>query len=487
MSNSQITGDYVSDTSYVVVEMKYENDGVYVQFVPNIWVKPLKQNGKLAARSEAFCYFPRRLPGQSKDQHLKFVKNAKFICMPPESDRKWEVLKCRVLKIAIGIGDYNFAFTHDSISNEKTTGGPSVTKAKKPAIEAKRPKYSSDHDDSDPDHNTSGIGDYNFAFTHDIMSNGIDKTTAGPSESMTQDGTTTVQYVNQMQNDLGEFEQETAIDLERNSYVVQLDTIGSNFINQLEHQNQSICSEVHQLEASTNLTNCKCVEKLRNKIDYFQKRVMAEIADLRNEVLKSIRSLTEIVRRGSSNDPGPVSSDEDLSDELIEKYSLAIPANDQISLRAINQSIKTDADFKKFLNLEFEKISSVDAIKTARKMLNAVCTVKCFGQFTWLGTKEKERFSEFNHLIEFMIKILEKKFPKCGAYKILESVVKQRTKSAGEAVKESVKAASAKDVSKGPVAENSMFSAEPNVGPMLSDDIYVPFDPESLVQIDKMN
>lgn len=49
-----------------------------------------------------FCYFPRRLPGQSKDQHLKYVKNAIFNCMAPESDGKWELLDCRVLKIAIG-------------------------------------------------------------------------------------------------------------------------------------------------------------------------------------------------------------------------------------------------------------------------------------------------------------------------------------------------------------------------------------------------
>lgn len=102
MFNKRIIATCVSDTSYVVVEMKDKNGGVYVRFVPTIWINPLKQNEKVVARAQGFCYFPRRLPGQSKDQHLKYVKNAIFNCMAPESDGKWELLDCRVLKIAIG-------------------------------------------------------------------------------------------------------------------------------------------------------------------------------------------------------------------------------------------------------------------------------------------------------------------------------------------------------------------------------------------------
>lgn len=102
MFNKRKIADCVSDTTYVVVEIKDKNGGVYVRFVPTIWIKPLKQNENLVARAKAYCYFPRRWPGQSKDQHLKFVKNAIFNCMAPESDEKWEILNCRVLKISIG-------------------------------------------------------------------------------------------------------------------------------------------------------------------------------------------------------------------------------------------------------------------------------------------------------------------------------------------------------------------------------------------------
>lgn len=101
MCNKMKIADCVSDISYAVIEKKDKN-GVYVEFVPTLWMKPLKPNGELVVRAEAYCYFPRRLPGQTKVQYLKFVKNAKLIGMVPQTDGKWELLKCRVLKKAIG-------------------------------------------------------------------------------------------------------------------------------------------------------------------------------------------------------------------------------------------------------------------------------------------------------------------------------------------------------------------------------------------------
>lgn len=86
--------------SYVVIETTDEKGAVFVQFVPYSWLIPLKPNLKIIARAQAQFYYPRRLAGQTIDQHSKFVKNAKFMCMPPQND--WQLLKCRVLTIGLG-------------------------------------------------------------------------------------------------------------------------------------------------------------------------------------------------------------------------------------------------------------------------------------------------------------------------------------------------------------------------------------------------
>lgn len=293
-------------------------------------------------------------------------------------------------------------------------------------------------------------------------------------------------------NDFGDLEQETMIDLQQNNYVV-LDTTGSQFINQCELQDQNIRAQVHELEVSTNESNCKCSDKLRNKIDYFQKRVIGEIADLRHDFMKSIRNLTDIVLRGSNN-PQSTQQDtpdeDDKSDELIEKYAGHLPVNDKIELRSINQRIKSDAEFKMFLDIKFERISAVNAVKTARKMLNAMCTVNCFGQFTWLGTKDKDPFVELQFLIDCICKVLESRFPKCGAYTIIESVVKQRTKSAGEAVKENVKGANkcqGASANDNLSARSSVTPELLNVAndPMLCNEHPAHFDPESVMNYDE--
>lgn len=90
----------LSNSNYAVVETK-DKSGSYVQFVPMLWLKS-QLNSKIENRATAKCSFPVRMPGQTIDQHLKFVKNAKFLCTEPNTTEKWELLECRVLKIGIG-------------------------------------------------------------------------------------------------------------------------------------------------------------------------------------------------------------------------------------------------------------------------------------------------------------------------------------------------------------------------------------------------
>lgn len=97
--NKRKVSECSSDVNYVVIETTDKRGGVYVEFIPTLW---LKNKTKVAARATADYFFPRRLPGQSIDQHQKFVKNAKFICMAPGKDDKWELLRCRILKINLG-------------------------------------------------------------------------------------------------------------------------------------------------------------------------------------------------------------------------------------------------------------------------------------------------------------------------------------------------------------------------------------------------
>lgn len=167
------------------------------------------------------------------------------------------------------------------------------------------------------------------------------------------------------------------------------------------------------------------------------------MAEFRHEVTNSLRNLTDLVCRTSNSEFNQEDqAREDMFDDLSEKYKeIQFPVNDKATLRLMNTSIRADADFKVFLQLKMERIIGKDVTKTARKMLNSISSVNCFSQFTWGGNPKlsKDCFSELKSLIEVTAKILEKRYPKCGAYNIIEIVVKQRTKSAGEAVKENAK------------------------------------------------
>lgn len=260
------------------------------------------------------------------------------------------------------------------------------------------------------------------------------------TESLCPEGTV-LQFIDEIQNqdELADAEL-PMIDLDRlyqNSNPTHPYQAEIQFIDSSVLQNEIVLGEFQQPKIASNGCDCKGLEKIQNKLDYFQKRMRNEIADLRYETIKSIRELTDLVR---SHLPNTQPQEQvDISDDLHDKYKAIFPVNDKVVLRSINKQFKADSDFKGYVDLKLDKINGTDATKTARKILNALCTVNCYSQFTWLGTKDKDRFLDMESIIDLVTKILEKRFPKCGAFDIFETVVKQRTKSAGEAVKENVK------------------------------------------------
>lgn len=317
--------------------------------------------------------------------------------------------------------------------------------------------------------NNEQISDYNAAFTLQNEFNGVEEQNLVENETTVEQAFegTIVQYVDELPEGLAEGDRETLYELTPINHNEQPDGSCLPFVNQVELENHPLSNE------------CKCMGKMRNKMDYFQKRVLSEISDFRRETMSSIRNLADIVSR-SLNIVLDEEADEagEISDELSEKYEGMFPVNDKDTLHAVNKRIKSETDLKLFLQLKLDKISNIDATKTARKMLNALCTVNCISQFTWLGTKKKDKFSDLESLIDIIAKIMEQRFPKCGAFNIIETVVKQRAKSAGEATKES-----------GRVQNNDQQEPTTTAPPVSSDfqfsDPFVagPFDPEGFLNL----
>lgn len=90
------------DIKYTVIET-IAGDGTFVQFMPELWLIPSSKNVAFKKRDCVQFYFPIRVPGQSIDSHLKFVKHAKFIGMKPIKDGKWELSNGRILKLGLGL------------------------------------------------------------------------------------------------------------------------------------------------------------------------------------------------------------------------------------------------------------------------------------------------------------------------------------------------------------------------------------------------
>lgn len=90
-----------TEIQYAVVETN-DDEGVYVEFLPQLWLVQTK-DCTLKQRDLAQFYFPRRLQQQSKDSYFRFLKQAKFICLKPQDDGKWETKNGRILKLGLGL------------------------------------------------------------------------------------------------------------------------------------------------------------------------------------------------------------------------------------------------------------------------------------------------------------------------------------------------------------------------------------------------
>lgn len=92
-----------SDTviKYAVMETK-EDHAIYVDFMPQLWIVTMKKNVLLKERDCVNFFFPRRLPQQSKDSYIKFLKQAKFVGAVPDGSEKWDTKSGRILKMNLG-------------------------------------------------------------------------------------------------------------------------------------------------------------------------------------------------------------------------------------------------------------------------------------------------------------------------------------------------------------------------------------------------
>ncbi len=106
-TNKRKTASSVTDNTFGVIETVKGRGNVFVEFLPSIWLKPAKKNGKINVRESAKFYYPRQTTDQTREEYLKFLRNAKFECLQPANNKKWDLLDCRVLKTDIG-NDYNF-------------------------------------------------------------------------------------------------------------------------------------------------------------------------------------------------------------------------------------------------------------------------------------------------------------------------------------------------------------------------------------------
>ncbi|XP_037038441.1 uncharacterized protein LOC119075964 [Bradysia coprophila] len=162
---------------YVVMETKFVS-GTFVEFMPQIWVIP-PRNKKLAheERSVVKFLFPRRLPNQSKDAYTRYVKQAKFNCTPTERNEKWELRDGRILKMGIDsleealdaekfYSDY-FSTAEDEIQEPSAAPSAKKTFSKKKKVEKDKPMDDSESDEGEHEQNAQPISNYNICFQAD--------------------------------------------------------------------------------------------------------------------------------------------------------------------------------------------------------------------------------------------------------------------------------------------------------------------------------
>lgn len=100
--NKRKATSVLSDQSYGVIETVKGRGDVYVELLPSAWLKSVKKNQQIQIRESAKYFYPRPLIGQTHEEYLKYVRRAKFECLQPTNNKKWELLDCKVLKIGIG-------------------------------------------------------------------------------------------------------------------------------------------------------------------------------------------------------------------------------------------------------------------------------------------------------------------------------------------------------------------------------------------------
>lgn len=105
--NKRKTASLRTDNTFGVIETVKGRGDVFVEFLPSIWLRPNKKNGQIKVRESAKCYYPRHMHDQTREEYLMFLRNAKFECLQPAKNKKWDLLDCRVLKVDIG-NVYNF-------------------------------------------------------------------------------------------------------------------------------------------------------------------------------------------------------------------------------------------------------------------------------------------------------------------------------------------------------------------------------------------
>lgn len=196
---------------------------------------------------------------------------------------------------------------------------------------------------------------------------------------------------------------------------------------------------------------CKGHQKVLNKMDYAQKKILKELGLLRQETNSNRKLMLQLLQtRRPFNDETESNRDEmDIEtvpaevqvdavdmvelDEFTEKCKAIFPIKECDFIIDFNKSLKLDQKFAEMLYEKLDHIKGDDEIKTARKMLKFLCDFRCLKDFTWMGTKKMKSFQELHLIVGMITKILKGKYPACDAMDILTKVVQQRTKSAKEA------------------------------------------------------
>lgn len=88
---------------YTLMENTVSNE-MFVEFVPHKWIIPPRNKNVFHKERDVVKFlYPQRLPQQTKHNYIKFVKQAKFDCLSPERNEKWQMKEGRILKMGLGL------------------------------------------------------------------------------------------------------------------------------------------------------------------------------------------------------------------------------------------------------------------------------------------------------------------------------------------------------------------------------------------------